>query len=401
MALPESDTSWFRDDHGIVAAFATRSHTDGARLGAAIAGLEPDADIDVRAATVRVRLLGGSGEPATRTAQIAQLAAASTMPAEPEAAREFSVVVETTAPTAVARFWSEVLGYRQSPNALSDPLRRRPAMLLRETGEPAGPPSWMHLDVSRPGGPSADDAPALGGQFVGGAFGVCAADPEGNLADIIPAGACSDDPAVSAWHGGFSAQAAWRAASAEQAAGFAATVAGLADAADLQIAIDRRADLVVVDSGKDGWETQPGFPDFAGDVQAAATREHLSAVTTGLGFVQAFISAESVTGIRPFWMQALSYLEDPRSDVLDIVDPRGLGPVVAFQDVDEPPERATRDRFHLRLSLPAPAAADVLGRAQAIPGGVRRKGSEWWEISDAEGNTLDVVALPEVDLPEG
>src|SRR5699024_11805039 len=56
--------------------------------------------------------------------------------------------------------------------------------------------------------------------------------------------------------------------------------------------------ILVVDSGKDGWETQPGFPDLAAEIQAAATTAGLRAAPAGLGFVQAFLSAEDAAQVR-------------------------------------------------------------------------------------------------------
>lgn len=393
---PSRTPCWYRHEGALVTAFATGSHAEGAQLGRDAADLSPAADVDVRQGMVRVRLPGAPDRLVTQAEQLGQRAWASALQTAPQAAGELSVVVQAARPAAVAAFWTALLGYQRSGSVLSDPLRRRPAMLLREVGGPAGPRSWWHLDVSRPGGPSAEDAPGLGGQHLGGPFGVRAADAEGNVADVLPSGPCSEAPAVSAWHGGFAAQACWRAPTGAAAADFVVQVAGLADAAGSAVAIDRRGDRVVVDSGKDCWETPPGFPDLAAEIQAAATRAQLRAAPAGLGFVQAFLSAEDAARVRAFWRQVLGYREDRRADVLDIVDPHGLGPVVAFQDVDEPMPRGALDAFHLRCAVPAATAVDKADRARSAGGSVGEHAPGAWAVSDPEGNALELVAVPEV-----
>ena len=331
---------------------------------------------------MRLRLREVGDETHATVARIDEVASALRLEPQTDAVRELSVVVETAAPGQVARFWSEVLGYEAHGEVLMDPLRRRPTMLLRQAEDRSGPQSWLHLDASRLGSPNAEAAANYGGTFTGGAYGVCTTDIDGNVVDIIPADRVSEDPAVSVWHGGFAAQAAWRAASAEDAALFALEAAEQADQAGLALAIDRRDALVVVDSGKDGWATQPGFDALAASVQASATRAGLSVATEGLGFVQAFLSAENADEIRSFWMQALDYLPDPRADVLDIVDPHGLEPVMVFQEIDEPMAGDARARFHLHLAV---AAAAVHTEAE--------------HITDPEGNVLELVPMPPCRLP--
>jgi hypothetical protein len=305
-------------------------------------------------------------------------------------------VVETARPEAIGTFWSAVLGYRRDGARLRDPLRRGPSLLLRETAatEAASDAvNALHLDVSRPGGPSAEDAPDIGGSHLAGPYGVRAADPDGNIADVLPAGPCWEDPAFSAWRGAFSAQAAWRAPTAERAAAFVGEAAGLADAAGLALNLDRRGDLVVTDSGKDSWETEDGFKELAAAVQQRAATAGLREASEGTGFLQAFFTALDVPALRTFWATALDYAEDPRAGVQDLIDPCRLGPVLGFQQEDAPVERGPRDPFHLQLALPEIETARLLERAATGPGAVRETGERTWQLTGPEGAVLEVLAL--------
>ena len=391
--------AWFRHRGDLVAAFATTDHLQGARLGSRIAELDPDAHVDVRERTVRVRVLGGS-EPLQRTEAIDALAREAGAPSSPQSVRLLSVVLETVAPGAAASFWQAVLGYRREQDALVDPLGRRPALILRPVSGAPAPRGRLHLDSTRPDGPEADGAPALGGAFPGGPYGVRAADPEGTIADLLPWGPSAEDPAVSAWHGGFSAQAAWHAPSVPAAAAFAESIAELADRASCPLSIDRRRALVVADSGKDVWETHPGFADLAAAVQAQAHSAGLTEDGTGLGVVQAFLSADSAERIRGFWAAALGYEEDSRDGVLDLVDPLRLGPVLGFQDVDEPLAPLAGDPFHLLLDAP-PTVLDKILEAPGLQGAaVREAGPGVRILEDPEGNQLELRRLAPVSSDE-
>lgn len=86
--------------------------------------------------------------------------------------------------------------------------------------------------------------------------------------------------------------------------------------------------------------------------------------------------------IRPFWKAMLGYRE--RNG--ELVDPRGTGPTMWFQQMDEP--RPERDRMHLDVVVPHDEAE---ARRDAVLAAGGRLASDafapsWWIMADADGN---------------
>ncbi|NUS00432.1 MAG: VOC family protein, partial [Kribbellaceae bacterium] len=92
----------------------------------------------------------------------------------------------------------------------------------------------------------------------------------------------------------------------------------------------------------------PAFVALAQQIEGAAKDLGLQADPSPLRFVQFGIDALDVPAVRAFWTDLLGYDEDPRPNVNDIHDPRGLNPVLFFQQLTEP--RPQRNRIHFELT---------------------------------------------------
>jgi hypothetical protein len=101
---------------------------------------------DVRATGVRVRL-----ESAEHAATVSVAAREPGLAADPAVAQQLSVVVEAANLSGVRAFWQRVLDYTPGGGGgLTDPLRRDPAMRIRQSAESRPLRNRVHLDVVRP-----------------------------------------------------------------------------------------------------------------------------------------------------------------------------------------------------------------------------------------------------------
>ncbi|HEX5039968.1 MAG TPA: VOC family protein [Candidatus Limnocylindria bacterium] len=103
------------------------------------------------------------------------------------------------------------------------------------------------------------------------------------------------------------------------------------------------------------------------------------------------IDALDIPGVMPFWQALLGYIRRPDSPDEDLVDPRGRGPSIWFQQMDEP--RSERNRLHFACWVPA-ELAEARVQAAIAAGGVLvtdRFAPDWWVLADAEGNEADVA----------
>jgi len=359
-------------------------------------------DFDLRADGVRVRIAPDPAE-----AQLVSTVAADLgLRADPAGLSELGLVVESTDPAAVQAFWQTVLGYHeQSVGKLADRLRRDPPVRFGRLAAPRPLGDRLHVDV---GAPSArvDSVRDLLNQPPHGPFGVALADADGNKVDLCPGGPLSSDSTTSDWQTLFSAVAFYPTTDAGQAAALAAAVAALADEADRPLLVDVRPEGVMIDSGKDQWETMTGadpqFVQLAARVQSAARALGLAADPAAYRFVQIGIAAVDVPAVRSFWSQALGYEYDPRPMVTDLYDPRRLNPVIFFQDLeaDDADRLQQANRLQLELTVPAEAVDAVVRRGLAAGGrlvagqrvaGQRADGPYEATLADPEGNELRLL----------
>jgi hypothetical protein len=388
--MTELGTDWRMVDGVATAWFDARSAAEGAALAGRVVDLPGETVVDVRASGVRVRL--GSAEQAPAVSAAARELG---LAANPAALQHLSVVVESPDPSAVRGFWQRVLDYAPAEDGgLADPLRRDPAVRIRQSTGTRSLRNRIHLDVVRP--PAAVEQAALGA--ASGPYGVCHTDPDGNEVDFVPGGALGDGPGTADWQTVFSAVACYRVTSPAQQRDLAAAAAALADDAGFPLLIDLRPGLVVLDSGKDRWEADAhglelDFADLAAAVQTAA-RDLGATADPGLPrFVQLFLDAADVDAVRAFWLAALGYTPDRRTGATDIHDPRWLSPVLLFQELDasDTERRRQRNRIHVELAVPADLVQARLDTAVAAGGRLGDGSAGRRLVTDPEGNELVIV----------
>ncbi|GAA1129918.1 hypothetical protein GCM10009630_29800 [Kribbella jejuensis] len=295
------------------------SHAAGAALAAAVAG-----DVDVRASGVRV----WADDPAVAEA-------ARKLGLTRGELQTLDVVIEAADPVAVQAFWDGVLG--------EDTLRRHPTFSVRRLDEPRPLRNRIHVDVVRP---EEQVVQARAGREPSGPFGVMLADSEGNEVDLVPGELLAG---TTDWYALFSAMVFYPNAPAR----FVIAVAELADDAGIPLQLDVRHEGVTIASAKDAWEDEhggadPRFVALAQQIEGAAKDFGLEADPAPLRFVQFGIDALDIPAVRTFWTELLGYEEDPRPGVNDIHDPRGLNPVLFFQQLEQP--RSQRNRIHFELT---------------------------------------------------
>ncbi|WP_028047278.1 VOC family protein [Cellulomonas sp. URHE0023] len=384
-------TDWRVLDGVVTAWFDAPSLTEGAAVAARVAELSDAAVVDVRATGVRVRLDGGEGAAAVSAAVRDR-----GLVANPAALQHLSVVLESANPTAVRSFWQRAFDYVPGRgDDLRDPLRRDPAIRIRQSTETRPLRNRIHLDVVRPA--AAVEQADLGEAF--GPYGVCHTDPDGNEVDLVPGDALSEQTGTADWQAVFSAMACYRTTSREQQRDLARAAATLASDAGFPLLIDLRPGLVILDSGKDQWEDDVhgltlDFTDLAQDLQTAAREVGAVADPRLPRFAQLFLDAADVTAVRAFWLAALGYIPDGRAAVSDIDDPRRVNPVLVFQEIDasETERRRQRNRIHVELAVPSDLAQTRLATAVAAGGRVLDAAEGRWRVADPEGNELLIVS---------
>jgi hypothetical protein len=389
--MTEIGTDWRVVDGVATAWFDAPSLTESAALAGRIVDLSADIVVDVRATGVRVRLDSDDhAEAVSAAARDLGLAA------DPAVLQHLSVVFESANPTAVRQFWQRVLDYAPEGDAdLVDPLRRDPAIRIRQSTEPQPLRNRIHLDVVRPA--AVVEQANLG--EASGPYGVCHTDPDGNEVDLVPGEALGEKPGTADWQAVFSAVACYRITSPPQQRDLAAAAAALADDAGFPLLIDLRPGLVIIDSGKDQWDDDAhglglDFTDLAGNVQTAARELGANSDPGMPRFVQLFLDAADVAAVRAFWVAALGYTLDPRDGVTDIHDPRRLNPVLVFQELDasDTARRRQRNRIRFELAVPSDLARTRLATTVAAGGRLLDESEDRWRVADPEGNELEIVS---------
>lgn len=124
--------------------------------------------------------------------------------------------------------------------------------------------------------------------------------------------------------------------------------------------------------------------ETARQIAAAAADLGLDADLTQVQHVQVSIDAMRIGEVMPFWREALGYVHR-RDTEEDVVDPRGRGPSLWFQQMDEP--RTERNRVHVDIAVP-PEEAQRRIEAVLAAGGRRLHPDQPWILSDPEGNEV-------------
>jgi 4a-hydroxytetrahydrobiopterin dehydratase len=115
----------------------------------------------------------------------------------------------------------------------------------------------------------------------------------------------------------------------------------------------------------------------ADELGAPITRAGVGAVT------EIAIDALDIPAVRPFWQAVMGYAE---AGDRDLVDAAGIGPLIWFQQMDEP--RPQRNRIHFDVWVDAADAEQRL--ADTLAAGGRLVSDEgapsFWVLADPEGN---------------
>ncbi|ANS78354.1 Pterin-4-alpha-carbinolamine dehydratase [Serinicoccus hydrothermalis] len=423
----EGTEDWRGLGRGAHAWFATGSHADGAALVRSVVSTCGDLgtglpDLDLRATGLRMRLAASGEGFTTQTVELARAISASArdlgLTAQPEVVQEVQLAVDTQDPGAVMDFWETALGYeRQGEEDVVDAGRRHPPLWFQDMDAARPLRSRLHLDsvTSQPvAAATVDRLEAAGAGVARHGYYATVADPEGNEVDVLPLpeGACLWEEGTEDWRLVFAAVAAYPVRSVDDLLALVTGAADLADGAGLPLGIDvrplpapgttapdadagtHRLALVTVHTAKDRWEMDEGYLDLARQVQQLARSLDLTADPGRARFVQIGLDAADIPAVSTFWQAALGYEPDPRDNVTDIVDPRGLGPVLFFQPIDEQDEqrRAQRNRLHVDVYLPHDVAATRVETAVAAGGTVVRDAAPfWWTVADPEGNEVDLA----------
>ncbi len=393
LGMTEIGTDWRMVDGVPTAWFDAPSLIEGAALAGRIVELSAEIVVDLRATGIRVRLDSDEHvEAVSAAARDLGLAA------NPAALQHLSVVFESANPSVVRRFWQRVLDYAPGEDGgLADPLRRDPAIRIRQSTEPRALRNRIHVDVVRPA--AAVEQANLG--EASGPFGVCHTDPDGNEVDLVPGDALGEGIGIADWQAVFSAMACYRITSPMQQRDLADAAAALAGDTGFPLLVDLRPGLVIIDSGKDQWEDDAhglelNFSDLAGNLQTAA-RELGATADPGLPrFAQLFIDAADVTAVRAFWIAALGYTPDRRARLSDIHDPRRLNPVLVFQELDasDTERRRQRNRIHFEVAVPSDLAKTRLATTLVAGGRLLDESEDRWRVADPEGNELVIACGP-------
>ena len=159
--------------------------------------------------------------------------------------------------------------------------------------------------------------------------------------------------------------------------------------------IDIRAAGVTVrllTAGDDWWGMSRRDVELARRISAVAAELGLSADPSFTQSVEPIvIGAIDIKKVMPFWQALMGY--EPRADSPneDLVDPRGTGPGIWFEQVDGP--RAGRNRMHVAVWVPYDQAEARVAAAIGAGGTViyDKQAPAWWTLADPEGNEADVA----------
>ena len=127
---------------------------------------------------------------------------------------------------------------------------------------------------------------------------------------------------------------------------------------------------------------------LAREISAAARALGIPSDPSAVQSVQLTMDALVTADVRPFWSAVLGYDEVGEDD---LIDPRGRGPSIWFQEMDGP--RPQRNRVHVDVFVPNDVAEARVAAALAAGGRLvdDSHAPDWWTLADAEGNEVDVA----------
>ncbi|MEU7824918.1 VOC family protein [Catellatospora sp. NPDC049111] len=127
---------------------------------------------------------------------------------------------------------------------------------------------------------------------------------------------------------------------------------------------------------------------LARGISAAAKELGLVADPAAVQLVNVTMDALVGAEVLPFWRAVLGY-----GQIGDdyLFDPRGRGPGIGFQGMDNP--RPQRNRIHLDIAVPHEQAGARIAAALAAGGRLvtDEHAPKWWVLADQEGNEVCVA----------
>lgn len=186
-------------------------------------------------------------------------------------------------------------------------------------------------------------------------------------------------------------EATFRCGSYTSAGSFAAVIAELCDAHDHHVALDLRyPDLLHIASTTHFHDAVTDRDvTLARSISELAKKRGFASTPTSNTLTEVAIDALDIDAIRPFWTAVLDYVEgkpDEGGTVVDLYDPRDVGPPIWFQQMDRP--RPQRNRIHLDVVVPHDAAEQRLTAALQAGGHLvsDAQARAFWVLADIEGN---------------
>ena len=183
---------------------------------------------------------------------------------------------------------------------------------------------------------------------------------------------------------------------------FAADVATLCDEQNHHAALDvRHPDLVhVTTTSHDAGGLTPRDERLARAVsELAAERGHRADPRPSTS-LEIAVDALDIAAVLPFWQAVMAYAPEntPDGPATDsVVDPRGIGPALWFQQMSEP--RPQRNRIHLDVVVPHDEAEGRVTAALAAGGRLVSgdRARAFWVLADVEGNEACVCTWQDRD----
>lgn len=191
------------------------------------------------------------------------------------------------------------------------------------------------------------------------------------------------------------ATAFFRTDSLATSARFVEAIAALDGIDDHRPGIDVRRDGVtvrLVTVADDWYGMSRRDVELARGISALAARLGIEADGSIVQSVEPIvIGANEIDRIRPFWQALMGYVPRPDSLEEDLVDPRGIGAGIWFEQVEGP--RTERNRMHVAVWVPYEQAEARVAAAVAAGGRViyDAYAPAWWTLADADGNEADIA----------
>lgn len=142
---------------------------------------------------------------------------------------------------------------------------------------------------------------------------------------------------------------------------------------------------------REWWGMSQRDVEMARRISAAAAEIGLSAQPGDVQSVDPIvIGAVDIKRVMPFWQALMGYKPREDSPDEDLIDPRGRGPGIWFEQVEEPP--SGRNRMHVAVWVPYEQAEARVAAAIAAGGRViyDKHAPAWWTLVDPEGNEADI-----------